>query len=319
MKFIVRLMIFALVLGNGMSQLSADVIIDGQNILEADISEISIDPISGDVTVIAGGLYTVTREDGGGGGPTVSMGPLVASDTSILEGQSITISWTTADAESCTPSNGGGGWSGQSISLPDGTSDSITLATAGSYTFTLTCSNSTPSQTARSVTVVVNEDTPEPTGNCPAEYTPPLSGGTVSWLTHFGTTWPNPAYAQVLTYVQTAGYFAIAFDTGTIVEDGGITTIRHTSTYGNRLGAISTCPGDFSQYLPNNDEDFCTRNWYIGGSLKWNTEPQTVLGECNLEPNTQYYFNLTFTNGVDPSTDRCSGTSNCRTIVNVWK
>ncbi|MGI9289779.1 MAG: hypothetical protein ACR2QG_00720, partial [Gammaproteobacteria bacterium] len=278
MKLSIRLVILGLVLVNGMAQVSADVIIDGQNILEADISEISIDPISGDVTVVAGGLYTVTRDGGGGGGPTVSMGPLVASDTSILEGESVTISWTTTDADSCSPSNGGGGWTGQSIALPDGSSDALTLATAGSYTFTLTCSNDTPSTTARSVTVQVDEDAPppEPTGDCPAEYVPPLSGNTVTWATFFGTTWPNPAYAQVLTSVRTAGYLAIAFATGSIVEDGGITTIRHTSTYGNRFGAISKCAGDFSEHLPNNDDNFCTRNWYIGGSLKWNSEPATT-------------------------------------------
>lgn len=312
MKFSIRLVILALVLVNGMTQVSADVIIDGQNILETDISEISIDPISGDVTVVAGGLYTVTRDGGGGGGPNVSMGPLVATDTSILEGQSITLSWTTTDADSCTPSGGAGGWSGQSIALPNGTSDTITLATAGSYTFTLTCVNAEPSQAARSVTVLVEEDNPEPTGSCPAEYTPPLSGRTVTWLTHFGTTWPNPTYAEVISSIPTAGYLAIAFNTGGIVEDGGSITIRHTSTFGSRAQSLSMCAGDFYDHVPDD-------NCLSGGSLKWNTTAGDKFGECNLEPETSYYLNTTFTNGLDPATDNCEGTSNCRTIIRVWK
>jgi len=313
MKYLIRLMILSLGLVNGMTTSSADVIIDGQVVQAADISAISVDPISGDVNVTAGGLYTVTRETGPETGPTVVINSLTASNNSILEGESVTISWATTDADSCTPVNGGGGWSSQVIGLPSGTSASFTLATAGTYTFRLNCSNATPTSTFRTVSVVVSaEVVPNPT-NCP---TPALAGNTVAWSSHFGQAWPDPTYAEKLTSIPTRGYLAIEFNTGSIVENGGIASIQHTSTSGDRLGAISECPGDFSERLPDSILR-CTENWYIGGGIGWNTFDGNQSGQCNLEPNTTYYLNLTFTNGVNPLSDRCVSTGSCRTIMRV--
>lgn len=72
-------------------------------------------------------------EEGGGtsaGAPTVS---LSASDSSVPEGGSVTLSWTAAGADGCSAS---GGWSGQL-----GTSGSQTVGpVAGGTTFSLNCS-----------------------------------------------------------------------------------------------------------------------------------------------------------------------------------
>jgi hypothetical protein len=314
MKRTIRLMVLGLCLVNGMTTGSADVVIDGQVVQAADISQITIDPVSGDINVSAGGLYTVVRDTDPEAGPSVVINSLTASSTSILEGQSVIISWTTTAADSCTPSNGGGGWTSQVIALPSGSSAALTLATAGTYSFRLNCSNATPSSTFRTVSVTVNADDPAPGDDCP---TPTLAGNTVSWAGHFTQTWPDPIYAEVTTSIPRAGYLAIAFNTGNFVDDGGIASIQHTSTSGNRLGAISECPGDFSQRLP--DTLFrCTYEWYIGGGIIWNTESGDQSRECNLQPNTNYYLNLTFTDGVDPTTDRCvTSTGVCRTIMRV--
>lgn len=317
MKFSIRLLILGLGLVNGMATSSADVIVDGQSILSADISAISIDPISGDVTVAAGGLYTVTKDGEPPPGPQVAINTLTASSNTILEGQSITISWTTTDAESCTPSGGGGGWSSEVISLPGGTSSSLTLATAGTYVFTLGCTNSTPTSTSRNVSVQVDsDDPPPPASDCPAEYVSPLAGTTGAWSSFWGQNWPAPAYSELVMGVRTAGFRALEFSTGVIVEDGAITTIPHTSTNGNRQAAISLCPGDFTEHLP--ESSGCYKSMYIGDNLKWNTMAGSKLGSCDLDPNTTYYLNITFTNGVDPSTDQCSETSSCRTIIRAW-
>ncbi|NNL95275.1 MAG: hypothetical protein HKO64_06595 [Xanthomonadales bacterium] len=294
---------------------SADVVVDGQVIESADISEISIDPISGDINITAGGLYTVTKDGNPPPGPNVVINSLTASDTVILVGESITISWSTTDADSCTPSGGDGGWDSEVISLPSGTSSSLTMATSGSFNFRLDCSNDTPSQTFRTVTVQVNDDVDPPNpSNCPD---PALTGGTRDWATHFGTNWPDPAYAEVVTAIGDSSYLALEFNTGNIVEDGGFTTITHTSTSGIRLGAISECPGDFVDHLPD-AVGACTEEFFIGGSVKWNTNSGYQFGQCNLEPNTTYYLNLTFTDGLDPQTNRCVSSSACRTILRVW-
>lgn len=315
MKRRIQLMILGLCLVNGVTTGSADVVIDGQVIQAADISAISIDPISGDLIVNAGGQYTVTRDVDPEAGPTVVINSLTASNTSILEGDSITISWSTTDADSCTPSNGAGGWSSQVISLPSGTSSALTLNTAGTYSFRLDCSNATPTSTFRTVSVTVSADDPVPT-DCP---NPTLAGSTIPWSTHFNAVYPEPTYAQKTTGIGRRGYIAIEFNTGNTLEDGGITTAPHTSTNGDRLASISECPGDFSQRLPDSLSR-CTEYMYIGGGIKWNTLAGEQSRECNLEPNTTYYLNITFTDGVDPNTDRCtSSLASCYTYLTVSK
>lgn len=316
MKISTRLAILGLCLVNGMATYAADVIIDGQHVQAADISSITIDPVTGDISVSAGGLYTVSRsgDDTTDSGPSVVINSFTTSASTILEGQSVTLSWNTTDADSCTPSQGGGGWSTKTITLPSGQT-SVTLNTAADYTFRLDCSNDTPSSTYRTVSVSVQAESTTTPSNCPS---PTLSGSTVDWKTHFGHTWPAPGYAEVVTTIPRAGYLAIKFSTGSVLEDGGVASILHTSTEGDRLGAISECPGDFSQVLPDTVIN-CTELWYIGGSIKWNTLSGDELGECDLESNKTYYLNLTFTDGVDPNTDRCVSSTTCKTIMRVWK
>jgi hypothetical protein len=319
MKFSIRLMILGLGLINGLTVGSADVLVDGQVIQEADISAISIDPISGDVIVSAGGLYTVTRDGDPPPGPQVIINTLTRSASPILENESVTISWTTTEADSCNTSGGGGGWAGENIPAQDLASGqrTVTLALAGTYTFTLDCSNDTPTSTSRSVTVLVNEDvTPPPGPDCG---TPTLSGSTVSWEGLLGFDWPDPGYSEKVIGIPTAGYLAIEFNTGDIVnEDGGVKSIPHISTQGSRLGAISECPGDFMDFLPD-AEVLCKRTWFDGGTLNWSTDAFPAAWECELQPNTTYYLNLTFTDGVSADTDQCSASSgSCRTILRVF-
>ena len=93
------------------------------------------------------------------------------------------------------------------------------------------------------------------------------------------------------------GYKAIKFNTGNVVDHGKLVTIETTTTDGVRLGAISQCPGDFD--VPAE----CQHVWGIGGNITWATDGYS--GGCQLEPNTDYYFNLTYTNGFDNSQSSC--------------
>ncbi len=82
--------------------------------------------------------------------PTVSVS--VAPGT-ITAGSNTTVSWTTGNSpSSCTA--GGSGWSGSKA--VGGGSQTVTFGTAGTFTFTLSCSNAGGSTTSNTASVTVN-------------------------------------------------------------------------------------------------------------------------------------------------------------------
>lgn len=295
---------------------AADVYVDGQVIQGTDVTAITIDPASGDINISASGVYTVTRDGGGGQTqPDVAINSFTASSVDVVEGTPITLSWVTTDALACTPSGGFGNWASQAINpIAAGTSSAITMTTAGSYLFTLNCTNDKPSSRTRNVTVNV---TAAGGGGVPEECNDvTLAGSTTTWSEAFGDTWPNPRYWEGVKHIAKRGFLAIEFNTRFVTKSGGVSTIKHTSTGGTRLGAISECPGDFVNHLPDTASR-CTQVWGTGGSISWSTS-NPGSGDCALQPDTTYYFNLTFTDGLDPQTSNCT-VSDCRTTVRVWK
>jgi hypothetical protein len=75
---------------------------------------------------------------------------LTLSANSIAVGSSVTITWSSVNATSCTSS--GNGWSG---TLESSGTKTLTLATAGTFSFTLTCANSVGSSRASTATLTV--------------------------------------------------------------------------------------------------------------------------------------------------------------------
>jgi hypothetical protein len=221
----------------------------------------------------------------------------IATPASITAGESVTLNWTTANATSCTPSGGTGGWNTYNISLPNG-SVSIPIATAGSYTFSLTCKDASAGTATRSTVVVVNPATQQ----CSAS---PLAGQIVQWKDFWLVDWPKPTYDNRYATIPLTGYYALEFNTGNIVSKGKLYTIETTVTDGVRFGAISQCPGDF------NVADECDYMWGISGGISWSTDGSTG---CQLAPNTTYYFNVTFTDGTNPASSTCSS-SPCITKI----
>lgn len=221
-----------------------------------------------------------------------------ASPATLDEGSVTTLNWTTQNASSCTASGGTGGWSGSSISVPNG-SKAITVTTAGTYTFTLTCFDAAGGQDVVTTVVTANS-----VGQCAAS---PLSGTVMDWSTFWLVNWPKPGYDNRFASVPRYGYLALEFNTGNIVTSGKIFTVETTQTDGLRLGAISECPGDFD--VPAQ----CSYIWGVGGGLSWATNGTTG---CQLSPNTTYYFSVTFTDGVDPSASSCSKTPCITTLQN---
>ena len=101
-------------------------------------------------------LFVIASCGGGGGGggsavPTVPSATITLSisDNQIYIGESVTLTWSTTNATSCSAS---GSWSG---SKPLSGSESITPDTDGSKSFTLTCSNSAGTSTSRTVSTDV--------------------------------------------------------------------------------------------------------------------------------------------------------------------
>lgn len=211
-----------------------------------------------------------------------------ATPSTIDEGGTTTLSWTTQNATSCDASGGTDGWSGSSISVPNGSRE-ITVTAAGDYTFTLRCYDASAGEAVASTVVAANS-----VGQCA---TPPLSGTEMTWTDFWQLNWPNPKFGTRAATVPRTGYLALEFNTGNVTTSGKIFTIETTTTIGVRLGAISECPGDFD-VAPE-----CDYVWGLGGGLSWATNGTSG---CQLAANTTYYFNLTFTDGVTSSSATCS-------------
>jgi hypothetical protein len=74
---------------------------------------------------------------------------LTSSATSVTDGSSLTLTWSSINATSCTAS---GGWSG---TLASSGSQTVTPTAVGTATYDLTCSNSAGTSAASSVSVTV--------------------------------------------------------------------------------------------------------------------------------------------------------------------
>jgi hypothetical protein len=352
---------------------NADVIIDNQSIPSADINGISITPNSGDlyITTIPG--YTVSKVVVG---ENVAITSFSVSPSTILAGGSATLSWSTANADTCTASDGVGDWAG---SVGTSGPQNITTSLEGTHTFTLTCSGPVGDDAVSSVNLTVNSATAvaitsfsalpstitegdsttlswatQNADSCVASgangvdgwagtvatqsagteitidtsgvyaftltcvdveggeavsssivtvdeaslcSTPELDGNIQEWSSLWLVNFPKPTYDNRYVTIPRFGYHAIRFNTGNILSNGRISTIETTVTDGVRLGAISECPGDFDV------EPECDHVWGISGGINWTTVGRD--GSCELQPNTDYYVNLTYTDGENASSTTC--------------
>jgi Subtilase family len=98
--------------------------------------------------------------------PTLTVG-----SCSIVTGSSTTITWSSANATSCTAS---GAWSG---ALASSGSQTIAPTAVGTDTYTIMCANSAGNSQATSVTLTVTASAPPPVTPPPATPPPASSGG----------------------------------------------------------------------------------------------------------------------------------------------
>tara|TARA_B100000579_G_scaffold97845_1_gene77621 strand:+ start:94 stop:1506 length:1413 start_codon:yes stop_codon:yes gene_type:complete len=108
--------------------------------------------------IILSSLFIVSSCGGGGGGgggdssPATPPGPIInfnSSPTSVITGETLTLTWSTSNATSCSAS---GSWSGDKATSGN---ETIIVTKSGSLNFVLTCSSSS-SSSSKTVSVSVN-------------------------------------------------------------------------------------------------------------------------------------------------------------------
>lgn len=278
------------------------------------VESVSIDPVTNVISITTNIAYTVQlaeapcEVDCGDVAPGIT---LFNVSTPVTVGELTTVNWAATDnATDCTASGDYAGWAdlGNTIGT-SGTGFPVSMDVVGTFTFSLTCNNGALPSTMLSRTVVVNDVVINQVSVCD-DYTSPLSGITLPWNEFYGIAFPNPGYAnEYMTITNRYGYTALEFNTGNFVDTGSVMTVESTATSGSRFGSISQCPGDYD-VAPE-----CKFVWGTSGGIVWSTE--NYANACQLDPDTTYYVNITFTDGFDPTESSCND-SKCVTTVRVY-
>ena len=187
--------------------------IDNQTIPGAEISTISISPVTGNIFINTTTGYIVTPDDGEPPAPdAVAITTFSASPLSIIKGKSTALSWTTKNATGCSLSS-----NVPNLVLPGvGTSSAglnVTINVTGNYAFTLNCIDASNGQDTKFVNITV---TSQPTtSNACSDYVSPLGGGVImDWADFWGVSFPGPESTSELTDVPRRSYLALEFNTG---------------------------------------------------------------------------------------------------------
>jgi len=224
----------------------------------------------------------------------------VTPDSEVVKGEevSLTFDWETEHTESCH-----GDWPGSANLALTGTQKiSATLNTSTEYKLTCTGPGGYVVNDIDEVVV------PIPTTQLACNDNVTLSGNEVSWNSFFMVNWPGPKTQKKRVQIPVGGYLAIKFSTRSVKDVGKLSSIEAAGTHGYRLGSVSRCAGDFKV------EEVCKWAWGTWGGITWDTSGEANTGNCNLDLGEDYYWNMTFTDGIDPNTSRCIGTY-CETWV----
>ena len=183
---------------------------------------------------------------------------------------------------------------------------SHSYATAGTFAVVLTVMDNDGATDSDTSAAVISPVDP-PVG---CEATLPL-GKVVNWADRaiFGVPFPGPRSMQRVMSIPRHSYLAIEFNTRDTYDSGVLVNFEASATVGSRWIAISRCKGDF------NVAPLCKKA--VGpyaDVIQWSTK--NWAGYCNLEEDTTYYWNTTFTDGVDPTTSKCK--TYCNTTNRVW-
>ncbi len=289
------------------SAANADIIIDGQTLPIEAIS-------SYQVQVNEQGRYTIIVQTENGW--TLEPSDVIpdpdpitltfsATPSTVNEGESVSFSWSSANAENCTTSGGNAAWAALGNAGVNGSAD-IPM-TLNPSPFQMTCSATGLNPVVRSISItVLDPDVGGPT-DCPAPEV--SSGSVVTWENYWGgQSFPNQDVGEKSQTLNRNSYIAIEFNTGNFNGLGRLLTIYITD--GIRNVSVSSCPGVFVQDVPA----ACFQEQANGRGMFWSTDGSTA---CNLNKNQTYYMNVTYADvkNVTPSSSFCPNSS-CRFKLN---
>lgn len=297
--------------------------------------------VPGGTDLIATG---VTLAGTGCGTPGVAPTPnpfsITPSPTGGTVGTTFQLAWTVSGATSCT---GAASVDGSSTSVPgwtDVTSNTtisprtVTLSTAGTYQFNLTCNNSAGS--ASGSTSIVVSTTGGGGGSCPAgrQATAQVCYGNgqgptncvsrdvsqfselLGHRTNIDPVIGFPGYSDLAITIKDASkaagsYFAAQFVMPTTLDLHQFGRIGKGETYGNHDLTFSLSPtcGDFTN-VPNTALCFHAEDDDALG-VTWKNPINTAITACPLTPGQTYYLNFKFKTPPTDSTPalNCNATT----------
>jgi hypothetical protein len=300
--------------------------------------------VPGGTDLMATGVTLSGTGCGGGSGspPTPNNFALTAPATAVT-GTAFAVSWNVSGATSCT---GSADLNGSSVILSgwtDVTSTTsprnATATAAGTYTLSLTCSNTAGSATSLPATVVVTQGGGGG-GSCP---TTPRTLATISdihylpeppahvrhtvdltlWDNIWGhinetddvTPWPGVSGSSPTIWtIGKTQYVAAKFHTSSLTTTNGFFKNVSYGAGPNLDMAISQSCGDFAP-----TEASCLKTNIPSSDTPlvfWRLDTVVSNSYCHLTPNSDYYVNIQF---HDPNTSGpgCSG-GTCKTTIQLY-
>ncbi len=249
----------------------------------ASVSAVSIDPSTGNVIVRSsnGSLNQCTS-------PTVqnpTINSFFASSGTVQPGGSITLSWSSSNTTSCTPSQGSGtNWPNFGTLGTSGNQTFSAPQSQGTITFQLTCTNGAQNAT-QTTSVTVQQQGGG--GTCTAVYP---QGAIGEFTGTFGQAWPayNDKIRQFVTNNQ---YFSLRFTaTASATQFGSINTTGFPGDGdGNGRVSISTTPGCFDANIIG---ERCVGAASTYPGVSWTNGQSSFV--CKLNPGQTYYVNFYF-------------------------
>jgi hypothetical protein len=220
----------------------------------------------------------------------VSLG---ASATEINQWEDVTFTWQSVDAARCVTRLGTPEWKDATIDPLAGGSVTIPMSEFGDIAFRIFCFDAANEQVAAAVNINVIETAqpapepevvPPPAVSCD---TPDVTNGSiVEWEEIYqAATFPDTSRIGSTFSIRQNQYVAVKFNTGDAV--GTVSNRAVAISGGIRNVAVSQCPGMFVTDVPS----ACSQAQGTGSVHRFSTDGSLP---CDLEANTDYYFNITY-------------------------
>lgn len=274
-------------------------------------SAVSIDPVSGNVTVrsSAGNLTQCTST----APPSPQITSFSPSVSQITPGGNFSLSWTSQNTTSCSPTAGTGSgttWASQGTLPVNGSINLTAPGTPQTVSFGLTCTNGSTNVTANTQIVVQSGGGG---GSCVAQWPNNQS----SWNGAFGPmAFPSHVTTRQL-FVPPGGTLALEFIASSSTSQFGVMLAGGFAGDGGGEGqfSISTTPGCFNPvhlgaHCLSDVRNLPAISWKIGAGANF---------QCQLTQGQTYYFNFTFGSATAPGSGPWCPAGGCARDVTTFQ